>query len=84
MFALCVCYSSFTRQSLTAVSLSRLEENNEKIGVPQSKTLREREEKRETTKSGHIEDLTLVGISYEMTTSVRFCLSYDLFKPFLK
>ena len=27
-----------------------------------------------------IEDLTGVGISYEMTTSVRFCLSYDPLK----
>ena len=29
---------------------------------------------------GYIEDLTRVVISYEMTTSVRFCLSYDFFK----
>ena len=27
-----------------------------------------------------IEDLTRVVISYEMTTSVRFCLSYDRYK----
>ena len=27
-----------------------------------------------------IEDLTWVVISYEMTTSVRFCLSYDCLK----
>ena len=27
-----------------------------------------------------IEDLTLVVISYEITTSVRFCLSYDCLK----
>ena len=28
----------------------------------------------------HIEDITRVVISYEMTTSVIFCLSYDLSK----
>ena len=28
----------------------------------------------------YIEDLTRVIISYEMTTSVRFCLSYAFFK----
>ena len=28
----------------------------------------------------YIEDLTRVVISYEMATSVRFCLSYDGFK----
>ena len=28
----------------------------------------------------YIEDLTRVVISYEMTTRVRFCLSYDRFK----
>ena len=32
------------------------------------------------SRSQEIEDLTRVVISYEMNTSVRFCLSYDAFK----
>ena len=31
----------------------------------------------------YLEDLTGVFISYEMTTTVRFCISYDLSKWFL-